>query len=124
MILISVARQGYRPSKPDHPGAEVFAIDPAGGNEPAVTIGVLPLTRYHAIADPVLQNQSRLLPAPVLVAALLQADLSALRSVDPKEPNSSAMDLNGVAVDYRRSPSDDLSRGRDVCAGQDRQGAK
>jgi hypothetical protein len=124
LVLISIPGQGYRPPKADHPGAEVFAIDSAGGNEPAVAIGVLTLTCYDAVPDPILQDQSRLLPAPVLVAVLLQADLSAFRSVDPKEPNSSAMDFNGVAVDYRRSPSDDLSRGRDACAGQDRQGAR
>jgi hypothetical protein len=52
----------------------------------------------------------RRLAAPP-VTALAPADLPAFRSVDAEEPDPLAVDLDGVAVEYRRDSRDRVASG-------------
>jgi hypothetical protein len=50
-------------------------------------------------------------PAASPVATVAPADLPAFRSVDAVEPDPLAVDLDGVAVEYRRDSRDRVASG-------------
>ena len=88
---------GERPALADHPLVEVRARRAAYRHAPTVTVPI-PLLATHAPGTDAL-GESTGRPLPARPAATIgNATLSALRGIDPMEPDARSADLQGVAV--------------------------
>lgn len=98
-VVRGVASVGHRPALTDQPLLDVSTANVAVSNNTAKAVGVDWLAGDRRVADKIGQCQRTLLPAAPRGAVRLKAFLALLGSVDAAEPDTLAMDFNGITVD-------------------------
>src|SRR5262249_18219282 len=109
-VVRGVAAIGERPALADQPRADVLSGDATYRHRAPVPIRV-PRPAGEGTATDVVGQRVRRRLAAAPVATVAQADLPAFRSVDAVEPDRLVVDLDGVAVAYRRDARDRVASG-------------
>src|SRR4029453_13940262 len=107
-VARAVSPERHSPPEPHHPSPEALPIDAAYRHAPAVEVAILRLACDHAVSNPHIKDLSCLLPAAVVGTAGIGARLATLRGINAEQAYAPAVDLQGVAVDDRRSPDDEV----------------
>ena len=93
-----------RPSRLRPSKVQVRVSFEADGHDAAITVDIARLAAHRGAANPIGQRKAHLLSATPASAGGSHAELAAFEGIDTKQPNTFAVDFDGVAIDYGCRP--------------------